>query len=258
MLTLLSPAKSLDFETPSIAKSATKPVLLNQSQILIDELRKLSAPKIASLMNISDSLAALNRKRFAAWETPFTKANAKQAILAFDGDVYRGLDAASFSPEDFAFAQKHLRILSGLYGVLRPLDLIQPYRLEMGTRLSNERGGNLYEFWDTRIAKELNKQLRATKSDKVVNLASQEYFKSVDTDVLKADVVTPAFLDFKNGNYKVISFYAKKARGYMSSWIIKNQVDDPEKLKKFSMKGYRFSKDLTEPGKPTFVRDKSE
>jgi cytoplasmic iron level regulating protein YaaA (DUF328/UPF0246 family) len=208
-------------------------------------------------MGISEKLGALNRDRYSAWRTPFTKTHAKQAILAFKGDVYRGLDAESFSADDFKFAQKHLRILSGLYGVLRPLDLILPYRLEMGTMLKNDRGTNLYDFWGDGITTELNKQLRALKSSTVVNLASVEYFKSVNDEALDADVLTPTFLDQKNGQYKIISFYAKKARGLMASWIIRNRVTDQKQLRKFKVGGYAYSAELSTSDQPTFVRDRA-
>ncbi len=255
MLTVLSPAKTLDFETPPATNIATQPRMLESSQQLVDRLQALSAGQLSSLMGISEKLGELNRTRFKSWSPPFTKSNAKQAVLAFKGDVYRGLEAESFSAEDFRFAQKHVRILSGLYGVLRPLDLIQPYRLEMGTRLTNERGSNLYQYWGDDISKELNKQLRSSKSSTLVNLASAEYFKSVKVGLLEADVVVPTFLDYKNGKYKIISFYAKKARGMMTSWIVRNEISDVEKLRKFSAAGYRFSADHSGPGAPAFVRD---
>jgi hypothetical protein len=229
--------------------------MLDQAQILVDEIRDLSAVDLSKLMSISERLGSLSHRRFAEWSTPFDKTNAKQAVLAFKGDVYVGLDADSFSDADFKFAQKHLRILSGLYGVLRPLDLIQPYRLEMGTRFENERGPNLYEFWGDRITDDLNNQLKSLKSKTVVNLASNEYFKSVNTDALKADVVAPVFKDLKNGTYKVISFYAKKARGIMSAWIIQNRIDNPNELTGFDGWGYRHSAEMSEPGEPLFVRD---
>ncbi len=255
MLTVLSPAKTLDFETPATTKIATQPRMLESSEVLVDRLRTMSADQLSSLMGISEKLGELNRARFKSWSPPFTRTNAKQAVLAFKGDVYRGLEAESFTAEDFRFAQKHIRILSGLYGVLRPLDLIQPYRLEMGTRLKNEHGGNLYHYWGEDITKELNKQLASLKSSTLVNLASAEYFKSVDTTVLKADVVTPTFLDFKNGNYKIISFYAKRARGMMASWIVRNRIKDTGKLRKFNAAGYRYSADHSDPDSPAFVRD---
>lgn len=255
MLTVLSPAKTLDFDTPPVTSTATQPKMLEHSQILVDQLRGMSARRISSLMSISDKLGELNRARFRSWAPPFTKSNAKQAVLAFKGDVYRGLDAETFSAEDFRFAQKHIRILSGLYGVLRPLDLIQPYRLEMGTKLKNERGSSLYHFWGDDITTDLNKQLRALKSKTLVNLASAEYFNSVNPSLLKADVVTPTFLDLKNGKYKMISFYAKKARGLMASWIVRNRVEDPKQLRKFKVAGYRHSAELSESDKPAYVRD---
>jgi len=255
MLTLLSPAKSLDFETPPITKATTQPAMLDRSELLVGALRDLSAKNLSSLMGISEKLGALNHERFANWHTPFTKSNARQAVIAFKGDVYRGLDIESFSADDFKFAQKHLRILSGLYGVLRPLDLIQPYRLEMGTRFQNENGKDLYAFWGNRISESLNDQLRSLKSGTVINLASIEYFKSVDTTALNADVVSPSFKDLKNGNYKIISFYAKKARGMMAAWIIQNRIEDERQLKDFAVSGYRYSSDFSEPGVPTFVRD---
>lgn len=255
MLTLLSPAKTLDFKTPAITKSSTEPAMLDQSKVLVETLRGMSAKKLSSLMSISDQLGALNKKRFDNWHTPFTRDNAKQAVLAFKGDVYVGLDAESLSADDLKYAQKHLRILSGLYGVLRPLDLIQPYRLEMGTKLKNERGKDLYQFWGSRITEQLNADLKSSKTDTVLNLASVEYFKSVDTSLLNARVLSPAFLDLKNGTYKVISFYAKKARGYMTTWVIRNRIENPKQLKQFNVAGYRYSAELSEDGKPAFVRD---
>ena len=255
MLTLLSPAKSLDFETPSPTGKATQPQLLDDSSVLVEAMRDFTAKELSSLMKISGRLGALNFRRFEAWSLPFTKDNAKQAIVAFQGDVYVGMDAGSFSTEEFAFAQKHVRILSGLYGVLRPLDLIQPYRLEMGTRLENDRGKNLYEFWGDRITDRLNRDLRSQKSGVVVNLASVEYFKSVNVDKLDADIVSPVFRDERNGTYKIISFYAKKARGMMTGWMVRNGIDDPKKLKGFDVAGYRYSEEMSEPGKPTFIRD---
>ena len=255
MLTLLSPAKTLDFETPPATKSASQPALLDDAEELVEALRDLSAMDLSNLMSISERLGALNHRRFADWETPFTKDNARQAILAFKGDVYQGMDAGSFSADDFKFAQKHVRILSGLYGVLKPLDLIQPYRLEMGTRFQNERGRNLYEFWGDRITEVLNSQLKTQKTKTVLNLASNEYFKSVNTDVLSADVVAPVFKDLNKGTYRVISFYAKKARGVMTAWLVRNQIDDTSAIEKFDQSGYRYSEEMSEPGAPTFVRD---
>lgn len=255
MLTVISPAKTLDFKSPPQTGIATKPTMLDRSEVLVDQLRGMSAAKISGLMSISDKLGKLNKQRFMDWSPPFNKSNAKQAVLAFKGDVYRGLDVDSFSEEDFKFAQQHLRILSGLYGVLRPLDLMQPYRLEMGTKLKNDVGSDLYQFWGDDITRELNKQLRKLKSSTLVNLASLEYFKSVNEKELKADIVAPVFLDLKNGSYKIISFYAKKARGLMSAWIIQKRAEEAGQLRKFKVKGYRYSADLSEPGRPAFVRD---
>jgi len=261
MLILISPAKTLDFETPAKTKTATQPVFLDQSQLLIDELQQLPPDGISSLMNISSKLGELNHERFMDWHVPFTKDNAKQAALAFKGDVYTGLNAEGFSASDFRFAQKHLRILSGLYGVLRPLDLMQPYRLEMGTKFANQRGKDLYQFWGDSITAELNKQLKALKTDVLLNLASNEYFRAVHRKVLQADVISPVFKDLaakdaNTTNYKIISFYAKKARGLMAAWIIRNDISDAKQLKKFKVAGYRYSADLSKPGAPTFIRDK--
>ena len=255
MLILISPAKTLDFETPAVTRSATQPVLLGESEQLIKQAQQLTPHDISSLMNISEKLGNLNFERFMDWHTPFTKKNAKQAALAFKGDVYTGLEADSFSADEYKFAQQHLRILSGLYGVLRPLDLIQPYRLEMGTKFTNPRGNNLYQFWGDQITDELNKQLKKLKSDTLVNLASNEYFKAVNKQALTAEITSPAFKDLKNGNYKIISFYAKKARGQMAAWIIRKGITDTKDLKKFKVAGYRYSAAESKPAQPTFIRD---
>jgi cytoplasmic iron level regulating protein YaaA (DUF328/UPF0246 family) len=255
MLILISPAKTLDFETPAETRTATQPVFLEDSKQLIGELQKLPSDGVSKLMSISSKLGDLNHERFMNWHLPFTKNNAKQSVLAFKGDVYTGLDAEGFSASDFRYAQKHLRILSGLYGVLRPLDLIQPYRLEMGTKFPNQRGKDLYQFWDDSITVELNKALNVLKTDAVVNLASNEYFRAVRRKELLADVISPAFKDLKNGKYKILSFYAKKARGQMAGWIIQNGISDAEQLKKFRVAGYRYSADLSTLHEPTFIRD---
>jgi cytoplasmic iron level regulating protein YaaA (DUF328/UPF0246 family) len=255
MLILISPAKTLDFETPAQTRTATQPVFLEDSKQLIEELQKHPSDGVSKLMSISSKLGDLNHERFMSWHLPFTKDNAKQSVLAFKGDVYTGLDAEGFSASDFRYAQKHLRILSGLYGVLRPLDLIQPYRLEMGTKFANQRGKDLYQFWDDSITVELNKLLKDLKTDAVVNLASNEYFRAVHRKELQADVISPAFKDLKNGKYKILSFYAKKARGQMAGWIIQNGIGDAEQLKKFRVAGYRYSADLSTPHEPTFIRD---
>ncbi len=240
MLILISPAKTLDYQSPLATDRHTQPELLSYSRQLISEARKLSAAQIASLMSISDKLASLNAMRFHDWSPEFTAQNARQAILAFKGDVYTGLQAETFSEEDFDFAQRHLRMLSGLYGVLRPLDLMQPYRLEMGIKLENKKGHDLYSFWGETITKKLNEALAEQGDDIVINLASDEYFKSVKPAKLKASIIKPVFLDEKNGKFKVISFYAKKARGLMSRYIIENRLTKPEQLTAFNSEGYFF------------------
>jgi cytoplasmic iron level regulating protein YaaA (DUF328/UPF0246 family) len=241
MIILLSPAKTLDFETPPHTRKHSKAVFLKQASELVDQLSGYSPKKLSSLMGISDKLAKENSERYQNWKTPFSLNNAKQSVLAFKGDVYTGLDAGSLKSADLDFAQKHLRILSGLYGLLHPLDLIQPYRLEMGTSLKTDHGNDLYAFWGEQITRQLNKELKTEKSGTVINLASNEYFKSVKQDLLNATVVTPVFKDEKNGKYKIISFYAKKARGMMAAYIIKNRIRKVEDLKKFKTSGYRFS-----------------
>ncbi|MEX3021343.1 peroxide stress protein YaaA [Kluyvera sp. STS39-E] len=240
MLILISPAKTLDYQSPLATTRYTQPALLERSQQLIGVARKLSAPQIKALMGISDKLADLNATRFHDWHPDFTPDNARQAILAFKGDVYTGLKAETFSEADFDFAQKHLRMLSGLYGVLRPLDLMQPYRLEMGIRLENPRGKDLYQFWGEEITHTLNEALAAQGDDVVVNLASDEYFRSVKPKALKGKLIKPVFLDEKNGKFKVISFYAKKARGLMSRFIIENRLTKPAQLKEFNSEGYFY------------------
>jgi len=255
MLILLSPAKTLDFETPVKTRTATQPDFLEQSAALVSELQSLTPDRLSSLMGISEKLGLLNHERYMEWETPFTRSNAKQAALAFKGDVYTGLQADNFSAAELKFAQKHLRILSGLYGVLRPLDLIQPYRLEMGTKFTNPRGKDLYEFWGHSITDNLNEQLRKLKSDTVLNLASNEYFKAVSKKDLNATVIAPAFKDLKNGKYKIISFYAKKARGQMAAWVIRKGITEPKQLKKFRADGYSYCADMSKPETPVFIRD---
>ncbi|GAA6120222.1 peroxide stress protein YaaA [Acidovorax sp. FG27] len=241
MLFLLSPAKSLDYESPlPSGLPHTLPAFVPDSARLIEVLRRQSPQQIASLMHISDALAALNVGRYAAWKPRFTAANSRQAVLAFNGDVYEGLQARTLSADDLAWAQQHLGILSGLYGVLRPLDRMQPYRLEMGTRLPTEGGANLYQFWGSRIAEHLNTRLQADATPVVVNLASQEYFKSVDLKTLKARVIECVFEDFKGGGYKIISFHAKRARGLMARYAIEHRVATPRQLEGFDAEGYAF------------------
>ena len=254
MLILISPAKTLDFDTPSVAPKHSQAGMLDDSEQLIDILTTKSPLDLEKMMGISSKLAQLNAERYHQWSRPFNKKNAKQALLAFKGDVYTGLNAETFSEADFLYAQEHLRILSGLYGVLRPLDLIQPYRLEMGIKLENSRGKNLYEFWGERITKKLNSQLKKIESDTILNLASNEYFKSVKHKELNGKLVTPVFKDWKNGEYKMISFFAKKARGTMSAWLIQQQVEDLAKLKRFKIDGYKYSAAESSPEKPVFLR----
>ena len=233
----------------------TLPQYLDDSQELIAQLRELSPAQIAELMHLSDKLAGLNAARFGSWTPDFTPANAKQALLAFKGDVYTGLDAESLGEDDFSYAQDHLRMLSGLYGLLRPLDLMQPYRLEMGTKLANGRGKDLYAFWGTRISEWLNQALADQGDDVLLNLASNEYFSAVKRSALKARVINTEFRDFKNGQYKIISFYAKKARGLMARYVIKERIQNPEQLKAFSYDGYRYSPDDSSPDRLVFLRD---
>ncbi|MGF1713770.1 peroxide stress protein YaaA [Photobacterium chitinilyticum] len=240
MLIVVSPAKTLDYESPLATQNYTQPELTEHSAELIEVCRKLTPVDIASLMKVSDKIAGLNAARFAEWQPEFTSDNARQAILAFKGDVYTGLAAETLSDEGFAYAQQHLRMLSGLYGLLRPLDLMQPYRLEMGTRLANSRGTNLYQFWGDIITDKLNAALAEQGDKLLVNLASNEYFKSVKPKKLDAQLITPVFKDCKNGNYKVISFYAKKARGMMARYILDNKIDSVEGLKQFDVAGYYF------------------
>jgi hypothetical protein len=256
MLILISPAKTLDYQSPLATTRYTQPELLEYSQELIGIARQLSAPQIGKLMGISDKLADLNATRFHDWQPDFTPHNARQAILAFKGDVYTGLQAETFSEADFDFAQQHLRMLSGLYGVLRPLDLMQPYRLEMGIKLENAKGKDLYLYWGDVITDKLNQALKAQGDDIVVNLASDEYFRSVKPKQLEGQLIKPIFLDEKNGKFKVISFYAKKARGLMSRYIIENRLTRPEQLTHFDSEGYFF--DAGASGKEELVFKRHE
>lgn len=254
MLIVISPAKNLDYDSPLPKVRATQPQMLEHSEQLIKDLKKLSPHDVSALMGISDKLGVLNYDRFQAWSQPFTKSNARPAVLSFNGEVYQGLEAQNFSDEDFKFAQDHLRILSGLYGVLRPLDLMQAYRLEMGTKFKNQGGSNLYEFWGTSLAEALNKQAKKVKSDTLINLASNEYFKAVDKKALALDVIEPVFKDYKNGNYKIISFFAKKARGLMSAYIIKNKLENVEDIKSFDWAGYEYNEAMSSGKKWVFTR----
>ena len=254
MLFLLSPAKALDFETPVGDVPHTQPLFVAQAKELIAILQQKSPQDIASLMSLSDALSALNVARYQAWRPQFTARNAKQAVLAFNGDVYEGLDAKSLKPKDLEWAQEHVAILSGLYGVLRPLDWMQPYRLEMGTALANPKGNNLYKFWGSQISEYLNERLAKERSPVIVNLASQEYFKSVDRKVLQARVVDCVFEDHKGGKYKVISFLAKRARGLMTRYAVQHQIKTPKGLEGFDLEGYAFAPEVSEPDRLVFRR----
>jgi cytoplasmic iron level regulating protein YaaA (DUF328/UPF0246 family) len=258
MLIVISPAKTLDYETPATTTSHTLPDYLKDSAELITQLRSLSPPEVSSLMGISAKLGDLNFGRYLNWQPDFTPDNAKQSLLAFKGDVYTGLDAESLSEEQLQWAQNHLRILSGLYGLLRPLDLMQPYRLEMGTKFANSRGKNLYEFWGDKITDGLNQEIKKQSTGVLINLASNEYFKSVAPGKLHADVITPVFKDWKNDKYKIISFYAKKARGLMSRYLIENQIEDPEKIKQFDVAGYAYQPAMSSAREWVFTREGAE
>lgn len=254
MLLVISPAKTLDFDSKAIVEAYSQPRFLTQSQQLIEGLKQLSVIDIASLMKLSDTLAGLNMARFQTWSQPFSLDNAKQAVFAFKGDVYTGLDAETLGLSDIEFMQKHLRILSGLYGILRPLDLMQAYRLEMGTKFTNIKGKDLYQFWGS----ELRESLESELSDNIlINLASNEYFKAIQSKKMTARIITPIFKDWKNGQYKIISFYAKKARGLMTRYIIDHQIDEPENIKQFDSAGYRFSSDMSEGDNWVFIRDEA-
>lgn len=255
MLMVVSPAKDLDLTPCSVAIDLSEPALLAEATELAAVCKQLTPADLASLMHISDKLAGLNVARFAEWQPPFTKENAKAALFMFNGDVYQGLDAASLSAEELTFAQQHLRILSGLYGVLRPLDLMQAYRLEMGTKLANGHGADLYAFWKASITANLQQQLQNLQSTVLLNLASQEYFKAVDTKQLGARVVTPEFKDYKNGQYKIISFYAKKARGLMARYVIQQRLTSAEQLHQFNLAGYYYSAEHSTADKPVFLRE---
>ena len=252
MILVLSPAKTLDFTTPAQTAAHTQPGHLKEAGELMKLLRPLDPEGVARLLGISPDLAALNTGRYQAWRTPFTPRNAKQAVLAFAGDVYGGLDAPSLGEADLAFAQDHLRILSGLYGLLKPLDLIQAYRLEMGTRLANAKGKDLYAFWKATLTGQLRREL--AEGQVLVNLASEEYFKAVDRKALGARIITPVFQDWKNGDFKVISFFAKRARGLMARYALEKRLVEPERLKRFKVEGYAFDAKASGPDQWVFRR----
>lgn len=255
MLIIISPAKKLDFESLPQTDEFSMPDCLDDASELIDTLKGYSAKQLEKLMHLSRNLAQLNYDRYHDWSLPFNPQNAKQSVLTFKGDVYAGMNIESFSDSDLAFTQDHLRILSGLYGLLRPLDLMQPYRLEMGTRLENKRGKNLYEFWGQTITDILNKQLETLGSDTLINLASNEYYKSVKPKAIKGKIITPIFKEKKNDSYKVIGIYAKKARGMMSAYILKNKLENVEDIKQFSEAGYAYNSDLSTEKDWVFTRD---
>ncbi len=254
MITILSPAKKMNDQVPYGNDHYTLPQLIEDSKILVEELQKHSPEELSQLMQISHDIATMNYERYIRWDTPFTPQNASQALFAFKGQAYQGLKAHDFSQEDITFAQDHLRILSGLYGILRPRDLIMPYRLEMGTKLINPHGKDLYEFWNNKITKALNKALSSHDQKVVVNLASNEYFKSIKPGQLKADIVTPVFREEKGNQYKTIAVYAKIARGMMTQYIIQNRIDDPRDIKGFDWQGYAFTPSMSTESKWIFVR----
>ena len=250
MITLISPAKTLDLSTTEINLNS-QPDFIKNTLELVSIMKKKSTSELMQLMDISENLAQLNRERYRNFKKSFEPVNSKQALLAFKGDVYTKIDVENYSSEDFEFAQKHVRILSGLYGLLKPMDLIQPYRLEMGIRLENKKGKNLYEFWGSRIAKSINE---VAKGNPVINLASQEYFKAVDVEKLSSKIITPVFKEFKNGKYQVIGLFAKQARGMMTDFIIKNRINNPEELKVFNSGKYEF-KEENERGEWLYIRN---
>ena len=254
MLIVLSPAKSLDYKTPVKVKTTTLPDFVSESAKLIADLKKLAPQEIANLMGLSDQLAALNVGRYRDWSKKFTDENSKPAIYAFDGDVYDGFDVKSLDAKSVDFAQDHIRILSGLYGALRPLDLMQAYRLEMGTSFKNVRGKDLYAFWGERVTDSLKKVLGKQKKPVLLNLASEEYFKVLQANNLDCPVISPVFQDAKDGKYKIISFYAKRARGLMARYVVENRIEDPADLKGFNLDGYKYVASESKPEKPLFRR----
>lgn len=254
MLTIISPAKTLDMETPVPHSLSSFPDHLAKSQKLASAVQKLSLGQLSKLMGISNNLAQLNKERYSRWHTPYTKEEAKQAVFAFRGEVYTGLDIDTFEEEDINYTQNHLRILSGLYGILRPMDLILAYRLEMGTKLKVDKLDNLYSFWGSLITDSIQEELKAQNASTLINLASNEYYKSIDKKRLKARIITPVFKDYHNGLYKIITFYAKKARGLMCRYIMKNRISEAEELKHFDLEGYYYSDPLSNDKQFVFTR----
>ncbi len=257
MLAVISPAKTLDYDTPPPVADYSRPDLLSESALLIERLRQLSETDIARLMKVSGNIAALNHRRYSLWQPPFEPGNAKQALFAFQGDVYQGLDAATLSTTDIEYAQQHLRILSGLYGLLRPLDLMQPYRLEMGTSLGNARGKDLYAFWGDEISRQLNISLQAQGDDCLINLASQEYFKAVQQKALKGRIIHVVFKERRGLDYAIIGVYAKRARGLMVRYMIQHRLQQPGQLKAFDWEGYHYADGLSNDSTYVFTRDAS-
>lgn len=254
MLIVLSPAKTLDYSAQSLTQSYSQPLFKEETEALVEQLADMKAEKLGSLMHLSENLADLNYQRYQEFHFPFSTQNAKQALLAFKGDVYQGMELDEYVSEDFDFAQNHVRILSGLYGILRPLDLMQPYRLEMGTKLKNKVGKDLYAFWGSKISAQLNDEFEASGNDILINLASKEYFKAVDTKALKARIVTINFKELRDGKLKIISFFAKKARGMMADYIIRQRINDPERLKSFDVDGYSFDEENSTENDWLFTR----
>jgi len=253
MIFLISPAKTLDFDSASLSDDFSQPAFLSEAEVLIAVMRGFSWSEIAKLMKVSEKIASLNVARFSDWVLPFTQLNAKQAVFAFKGDVYTGLAVESMSVPELQYINRHLRILSGLYGLLKPMDLMQAYRLEMGTKVANPEGQNLYEFWGQKITTLLNQHL--VDSPVLVNLASNEYYKSVKAKQVSARIITPIFKDEKNGQYKIISFYAKKARGLMVRYAADKQIENVEELKQFDYEGYRYSEEVSSENEWVFLRD---
>ncbi|MDH3973090.1 MAG: peroxide stress protein YaaA [Deltaproteobacteria bacterium] len=256
MLVLLSPAKTLNFEKERTFKNYTLPLFLHKSALLIEKLREMTPDDISSLMKLGEKLADLNYERFQDWSIPFTPENAKAAIMAFTGDVYEGLNAREFNDEDFDFTQNHLRILSGLYGILKPLDLIQPYRLEIGLSLCTFAGKNLYSFWGNTITDAINDSVKGEEEPVLINLASQEYFKAVNKNALRARLITPVFKELRDGKYRIISFSAKKARGLMANYIIKNRLTDADHIKSFHAGSYSFKESISSGDEWIFTRER--
>ena len=255
MLMLISPAKTLDYETPPTTANYSLPDYLEKSAELIAVVSKKSYPQLMKLMHVSQKIAELSVERFNQWQLPFNSGNAKQAVLAFKGDVYTGLDASALAEDKLDYAQEHLRIISGLYGLLRPLDLMQPYRLEMGLKLKTKKGANLYQFWGEQITDAVNSMLAKQDEPVLINLASNEYFKAIQKNNLDGRLITPVFKDWKNGEYKMISFFAKKARGMMVRYAIDNKLQEVEGLQDFDYDGYRLNQELSHDDNWVFCRD---